>query len=147
MKRIILSTICCLSLTATAALAYDPVGDRAAKELAKYNPTGEFEKCISYRDIKRTKVLGDDKILFEMKNNKFLLNTMTTTCTRLGVDRQFVFQRNNAKICARDIISTSRGGCNLGEFEKLDELSHGLIFDGNSLDELLKTSSPITVMK
>ena len=85
--------------------------------------TGEFEKCISYKDIKRTKVLGDDKILFEMKRNKFLLNTMSTSCTRLGVDRQFVFQHGNAKICARDIVSTARGGCNLSEFEILDEKS------------------------
>ena len=112
-----------VSLTATAAMAYDPVGDRAAKELAKYNQTGEFEKCISYRDIKRTKVLGDDKILFEMKHNKFLLNTMSTSCNRLGVDRQFVFQNGNAKICARDIVSTARGGCNLSEFEILEEKS------------------------
>ncbi|MBT5074011.1 MAG: hypothetical protein HOJ34_04190 [Kordiimonadaceae bacterium] len=123
MKSVILSALLCVSFSATAALAYDPVGDRAAEELAKYNQTGEFEKCISYKDIKRTKVLGDDKILFEMKRNKFLLNTMSTSCTRLGVDRQFVFQHGNAKICARDIVSTARGGCNLSEFEILDEKS------------------------
>ena len=123
MKRVIFSTLCCVSLTASAAMAYDPVGDRAAKILANYNQTGEFVRCVSYRNLKGIKILDDDKILFATKDNKRLLNTMSTSCNRLGVDRQLSFQNGISKICARDVVNTARGGCNLGKFEKLEEIS------------------------
>lgn len=124
MNKIILSTLCIAILGGTSALAQDRTSVAAAKEkLAKFNQTGQFENCISQNAIKNATIIDDTMIMFELRNNKHVLNTLDGQCRRLGFNRQFGYPSGRSKICSNDFITTSRGPCGLGQFEVLEEKS------------------------
>lgn len=124
MKKILILSLGCLAVGITSAMAYETIAQKAAnKEFAKYNQTGEFEKCIRNNQIKKTVVVDDTKIIFEMKNNKFMLNTLNKGCDSLAFDRSFNYGVSNNRICKKDIIQTKRATCLLSEFEILEEKS------------------------
>lgn len=104
------------------AVAGEITAIKAAKEkLDKYIPTGEFEKCINQSEIRKTTIIDDTRILFELRNNKTYLNTLDGVCNRLGTNRQFSYPPSKGKLCNTDMISTENGPCGLGEFEILNE--------------------------
>ena len=123
MNKVTLLALGCFSLGIVSASGETTAQKAAAKEFAKYNQTGEYKKCISNRLIDKT-VIGDDtKIIFEMKNNKFMLNTLKSECRNLNLDRKFNFSVNGGKVCGKDVISTRVAACMLSDFEILEEKS------------------------
>lgn len=123
MKKLLLSVVFVTVWGGAAAFAYETMEQKAAKEMAKYNQTGETEKCIRYNMIKKTTILDDTKILFELKNNKYLLNTMNSECKSLYFEKQFSMSPSGNRVCTKDVISTPRATCLLGSFEVLEEKS------------------------
>ena len=121
MNKLLLSVVVFCTWGAAGAMAFESMEERAAKEMAKYTQTGEFEKCVSYNMIKKTVILDDSNILFELKNDKYMLNTMKSECKKLAFEKQFSYAVSNNKICGKDIISTRRGTCSLSSFEILDK--------------------------
>lgn len=123
MKKTVIIALGCLAI-GTSAMAYETIAQKAAnKEFAKYNQTGIFEKCIKHNMIKKTVVIDDTKIIFEMKNKKFVMNTLKSKCNGLAFDRSFNFGVSNNRICEKEVIQTRRDVCMLSKFEILEEKS------------------------
>ncbi|MDG1995864.1 MAG: hypothetical protein P8J14_05175 [Emcibacteraceae bacterium] len=123
MKKIVIMTLGCLAIS-TSAMAYETAAQKAAnKEFAKYNQTGTFEKCIKHNLIDKTVVIDDTKIIFEMKNNKFVMNTFKNKCSGLALKRSFNFGVTGNRICEKEVIQTHRDICMLSKFEILEEKS------------------------
>jgi len=123
MKKILLLALGFLSLVSVAS-AQTTAQKAVDKQLAKYNQTGEFKKCIRNNTIRRMIVVDDTKILFKLKGNKAVLNTLDKKCTGLAMFRQFSFGVQNNRICDTDVITTRQNAiCNLSEFEVLEEKS------------------------
>ncbi len=120
-KMLLLSVVFVTAWGGVAAFAFESMEQKAAKEMAKYNQTGEFERCISYSLIDKTTILDDTRILFELKNNRYLLNTMNSECKSLYFEKKFNMTPNGNKLCAKDMISTPRATCLLGSFEILEK--------------------------
>ena len=114
-------TICFgISFSETGSARYE-------KEMIKYKQTEMFENCIFNRSIKRTKVLDDSNIIFEMRNNRVYLNTFNQRCPPLRFSDQFAYKPTNNRLCNFDIISVfdssgPKGSCGLGKFELLEKL-------------------------
>ena len=122
MLKILLS-ICALAVSVSSGFAAETISQRAAaKEMAKYTKTDQFEQCIRNQDIKNTVVIDDYNIIFEMKNNKYLLNTFNSKCGRLAFDKQFSFAYSNNKLCKSNFVETTQESCILSEFQVLNKL-------------------------
>tara|TARA_R110002096_G_scaffold428927_1_gene641262 strand:- start:92948 stop:93346 length:399 start_codon:yes stop_codon:yes gene_type:complete len=102
--------------------------ERYDKEMAKYKQTNTFENCVRPSLIKQTKVLDDQHIIFEMRNNRVYLNTLDHKCSRLGFERSITYNVRGGRLCSTDVVSvldTTVGagpGCFLGKFEILEKL-------------------------
>lgn len=127
MKKILLLTIGLLSMVSTTFAQTGVVTGAQKgvnKEMAKYNQTGEFQKCIKNNTIRRMIVVDDTKILFKLKGNKAVLNTLDKKCTGLAMYRQFGLNVQNNRVCNTDVITTRQNAiCNLSDFEILEEKS------------------------
>lgn len=123
MKKILLLTLGCLSIV-SAAFAQTGAQKAVDRELAKYTQTGEFQNCIRNNTIRRMIVVDDTKILFKLKGNKAVLNTLDKKCTGLAIFRQFGLNIQNNRVCNTDVITTRQNAiCNLSKFEILEEKS------------------------
>ena len=94
-----------------------------AKALAKYEKTGNVERCIQASRIRTSRVIDDYNILFIMKGKKAYLNTMKHRCSRLGFEKSFSYELHVNQLCNIDIITVfdSTGGiqgpsCGLEKF-------------------------------
>ncbi len=124
MKKVTITALCIAALGGASAFAQNTTAEKAAmEEFAKYTQTGEFTKCINHNRIKKTTIVDDQKIMFEMRNNTVLLSTLARACSNLGFYRQFNYVASGNKICSKDMISTVRGSCSLGKFETLEKKS------------------------
>ena len=122
--------IASIFVIATVSVFADTQSERFAKEMAKYKQTNVFENCVQHNRIKRTNVLDDNHILFEMRNNKYFLNTLDHKCSRLGFERSIAYTVRTSKLCSYDIVSVfdpigMGPGCFLGKFEVLEKLPRG----------------------
>lgn len=127
MMKIIISAICFFALGISVVFSADTKAERYAKEMAKYKQTDKYENCIRPSSIKRTVVLDDKHIIFEMRGKKAFLNTLPYDCKPLGFTRQFGYQIRGSRLCGLDIISVfdssgPRGSCGLGKFQELEKL-------------------------
>ena len=127
MRKILLIILFFCGLGVVSVAFAETTTERSVKELTNYKQTGEFERCISNNLIKTTMVLDDGRILFKMKHNKYMLNTMKSECPRLAFNKNFAYGvGGDSQLCGSDIISVvnyaSGGGasCVLGEFEVLE---------------------------
>lgn len=110
-----------------SSVSADTKADRYAEEMAKYKQTDTFENCIRHQSIRRTKVLDDNHIIFEMRNKKYFLNTLDHHCPRLGLERAITYNIRGGRLCNVDVVSVldSLGigaTCFLGKFEILQKL-------------------------
>ena len=125
-----------LGLGSVAALAQDAPADapkpgsaaeKAAKKLAKYEPTGESRQCLPLIQIDRSDVVDDQNILFHMRGGKTYLNTLPYRCPRLGFEESFSYRTSINQLCNVDIITvfdpTGFHGpsCGLGTFKEMIE--------------------------
>ncbi|MCC3860480.1 hypothetical protein [Pseudemcibacter aquimaris] len=123
MKKTLVLLIGCLAI-GNSAIAYETAAQKAAKKkLDRYNQTGTFENCINYKNIKKSVVIDNNRILFELRGNKTVLNTMDNRCESLEFERQFNYAVRNSKLCAKDVIYARRDTCMLSQFEVLEKKS------------------------
>ncbi|HEC01649.1 MAG TPA: hypothetical protein ENI91_08140 [Sphingomonadales bacterium] len=110
-------------LAPAVAMAGGRKEEDLVKALAKYEKTGNVERCILTSRIRTSKVIDDYNILFIMKGKKAYLNTMKHRCSRLGFEKSFIYELHVNQLCNVDIITVfdSTGGirgpsCGLEKF-------------------------------
>jgi len=95
------------------------------KALAKFNRTGEMKKCLIPHRIRRTKVVDDDHIIFEITSREQYLNTLPRTCRSLDFHQSIIYTVRGGSLCSTDTFrvldqpSFSGTVCQFGKFEKL----------------------------
>jgi hypothetical protein len=86
--------------------------------------------CISINRIKRTEVIDDQTILFEMNGDVYLSNILERTCPGLAREERFMHE-TYGRLCDIDTITvleqfgtSFRSGftCQLGEFHPITEI-------------------------
>ena len=86
------------------------------------------EECITLRQIKSTKAVGNQSMLFYMRDGTVYFNQFNNPCPRLGPPLITSFESRFAgRFCKLDSISISdrvmgvMGFCNIGIFEEVTE--------------------------
>jgi hypothetical protein len=124
-KKIVLVTLWIFALGNTSSVAFETQAERLAKELAKFDRTGEVQNCVSQSQIKNTIVLDDMHIIYELSGNNYFLNTLDRKCPQLGFNRAYSMNIRGGQVCNNDIIQVFENpgigvSCGLGKFEKLN---------------------------
>ena len=125
---------------ASAAALLAAVGPRSAA--AQADPTAA-KSCVYLPDLDHTKIVDNRNILFYLRNNTILQNSMREPCYGLHDKTRFTYGSSVLKrLCAGDIITLladlSFGGvasgntCKLGMFLPVDE---------DEVDDLLAAAS------
>jgi len=90
----------------------------------------EAERCILINRITNTHVIDDQRILFYMRGRNAYLNMLPRRCGGLGIQRRFMYETSQSRLCDLDTISVlyNRGGgfsrgtsCGLGPFHPMSE--------------------------
>jgi hypothetical protein len=96
----------------------------AADEEDSYVEDG-FSRCVNIGLILRTKVVDDSHVIFVMRNDELLLNTLRSRCSGLARRGSFTYKINSRSLCELDRIAVIDGGsfseplgrsCSLGRF-------------------------------
>lgn len=91
--------------------------------------TGNSERCIPIKDIRRTEVVDDQNILFHVRNKKVYNNRLPHRCAGLAQQKAFQYETSQSELCNVDIIAvinSSTGAllpgasCALGVFEPVE---------------------------
>jgi hypothetical protein len=114
-------TAMALAITTPIALAVEPAtqAPQAKKEHAL--PEGG-QRCVSLHQIRSTRVVDAQTILFEMGGKKTLANRLPRKCPGLAFEKRFAYKTSLNQLCNTDVITviTSIGAgatCGLGYFE------------------------------
>lgn len=129
MKSLGLALVSC-ALAATAAGAGDEGKnpEKVAKELAKYERTGEMKTCINPTRIRHTKILDDYHLIFEGNNRTSYLVTLKRRCPGLAFEESIAYTVRGGSLCRTDVFQVlgtgviPRASCGLEQFEVLKEL-------------------------
>ncbi|MCC3860479.1 hypothetical protein [Pseudemcibacter aquimaris] len=113
-----------------SVFAQEEKSERYNKEMAKYSQTGEFKNCVRANSIRRTKILDDQHIIFEMTGKNILLNTLDRKCHSLGYLQQISYSVRNNRLCNVDFFNVmdnmrARTTCGFGKFEVLEKKEAG----------------------
>jgi hypothetical protein len=101
--------------------------DRNAVPEAK--EAGKALSCIPLRQIRETRVYGDQTIDFRMLGGKTYRNKLPYSCPQLGFEERFSYKTSLSVLCSTDIITVlnqtggdlNRGAsCGLGEFQPVE---------------------------
>lgn len=101
--------------------------DRNAVPEAK--EAGKALSCIPLRQIRETRVYGDQTIDFRMLGGKTYRNKLPYSCPQLGFEERFSYKTSLSVLCSTDIITVlnQTGGdlmrgasCGLGEFQPVE---------------------------
>ena len=119
-----------ISLAAAVSFALMLPGAQAAEPAAAAPPQAKKEttlpeggqRCVSLAQIRSTRVLDAQTILFEMGGNKTLANRLPRKCPGLAFEKRFGYKTSLNQLCNTDVITvlTNIGAgatCGLGFFE------------------------------
>lgn len=128
---LIFSAAAALVMTTSAgAFLLGRDSDKAQETLSKYERTGEMVSCVQLRQIEDTDALDDYTLLVELRNGDMYLNELSGRCIGLEREQRYVHQTTMTRMCRGDIIrvldsfGNERGGCGLGDFEKLSKIDN-----------------------
>ena len=121
-----------MALIVTASLLIGGAGVAVAKR--DRNPpeakeAGKPLSCVPLRQIRETRVYGDETIDFRMIGGKTYRNKLPYSCPQLGFEERFSYTTSLSVLCSTDIITvlnTTGGGlnrgasCGLGEFQPVE---------------------------
>jgi hypothetical protein len=109
---------------------------------------GEAEMCLETYQIKETRIIDDQTILFIMRSGGLYLNRLPVRCVGLRIADGFGYSTRIAKLCKQDRITVTTPGsmpgstCMLGEFHPFDK--HEMkttevikLIEGGLLEELV----------
>lgn len=124
MKRpvaIAVAAVVSFSLMAPFALAAEPAAPAPAARKESKLPEGAL-RCVSLHQIRGTRVVDAQTILFEMGGKKTLANRLPRKCPGLAFEKRFLYKTSLNQLCNTDVITviTSIGAgatCGLGYFE------------------------------
>jgi hypothetical protein len=122
-----------LALIVTASLLIGGGGVAVAKRDRNIPPeakeTGKALSCVPLRQIRETRVYGDQTIDFRMLGGKTYRNKLPYSCPQLGFEERFSYRTSLSQLCSTDIITvlnTTGGGlnrgasCGLGQFQPVE---------------------------
>ena len=122
-----------LVLVVTASLLIGGAGVAFAKRDRNIAPeakeAGKALSCVPLRQIRETRVYGDQTIDFRMLGGKTYRNKLPYSCPQLGFEERFSYKTSLSQLCSTDIITvlnTSGGdlnrgaSCGLGEFQPVE---------------------------
>lgn len=122
-----------IALVLTASLLIGGAGIAFAKRDRDVPPeakeVGKALSCVPLRQIRDTRVYGDQTIDFRMLGGKTYRNKLPYSCPQLGFEERFSYKTSLSQLCSTDIITvlnTSGGGlnrgasCGLGEFQPVE---------------------------
>ncbi len=116
----------CSLAAACCALSLSPF----AATLADETLIEEGERCLSSRSISRTDVIDDQNVLFYIRGSAIYLNHLPKTCSRLALDRRFIYETSVGRLCESDHITVLRDAgfdtvagrtCRLGRFHPISK--------------------------
>ena len=124
MKRPVAITVAAVvsfSLMAPLALAAEPAAPAPDAKQESKLPEGAL-RCVSLPQIRNTRVVDAQTILFEMGGKKTLANRLPRKCPGLAFEKRFAYKTSLNQLCNTDVITviTSIGAgasCGLGYFE------------------------------
>ena len=96
--------------------------------LAGYVRTGKTENCLRVNDIRSSRILNKNQILFEMSGNRTYLNE-PTSCPSLNRTYALSYVVTNNDLCTTTIVRIidpsspvpEHGSCGLGRFQELSK--------------------------
>jgi hypothetical protein len=122
-----------LALIVTASLLIGGASVALAKRdrnaVPEAKEAGKALSCVPLRQIRETRVYGDQTIDFRMLGGKTYRNKLPYSCPQLGFEERFSYKTSLSVLCSTDIITvlnTSGGGlnsgasCGLGEFQPVE---------------------------
>ena len=117
------------AIAATAACTAEPLemsmDDEAllAAELRGFEQTGPAESCVSLRNLRGNRSVGEGAIVFEGQGDRIWVNRAPGGCPALTRSRAIKTQTTSTQLCRGDIATVfdpttgfHYGGCGLGEF-------------------------------
>lgn len=111
------------ALALPAAHAAEPATTEAASPARKEGKLPEgAQRCVSLPQIRGTRVIDAQTILFEMGGKKTLANRLPRKCPGLAFEKRFAYKTSLNQLCNTDVITviTNIGAgatCGLGYFE------------------------------
>ncbi|MEQ8934535.1 MAG: hypothetical protein RIE56_01935, partial [Amphiplicatus sp.] len=115
-----------LAASCATGAAVQRVNEGAAETLAKYEPTGETERCVNTSRISQMTAVDENTLLFRLGVNDYYVNKVRGRCNGATYSsNRFQYKVTGSQLCSIDIIDvvdTSgfiAGTCSLGEFEEL----------------------------
>ncbi len=114
----------CLVLLLIAPMGY--AEEEADEQMVDSAP----EECVNVRQIKKTKIIDDQNILFHMNGGKIYRNHLPRKCFGLKRRESFSYKLRTPRLCGIDTIkvvdsfggSLSQGiSCGLGKFHPISE--------------------------
>lgn len=122
-----------IALILTASLLIGGAGAAIAKRdrnaVPEAREIGKALSCIPLRQIRETRVHGDQTIDFRMLGGKVYRNKLPYSCPQLGFEERFGYATSLNELCSTDIITVlnSAGGginrgasCGLGQFQPVE---------------------------
>ena len=92
--------------------------------------TDKTINCVQTNQIKRTKIVDDQNIIFYMPGNKTYNNHLPNKCSGLKSENRYLYKTSINQLCNVDIITvlhqdggglTPGAACGLGQFELIAE--------------------------
>jgi hypothetical protein len=124
MKRPVAITVAAVvsfAIMAPLALAAEPAAPAPDAKKESKLPEGA-QRCVNLSQIRSTRVVDAQTILFEMGGKKTLANRLPRKCPGLAFEKRFAYKTSLNQLCNTDVITviTSIGAgasCGLGYFE------------------------------
>lgn len=119
--RIRSATICLCAGIAGLAVSMPPLPANAEDE----GVDDGSQRCLNARSIRRTEVVDDNNVVFEIQGRRLFLNQLPKSCTGLSENGRFSFEISTRSLCAGDKIRILREAgstfyegksCSLGRF-------------------------------
>jgi len=128
-STLLISITVFLTVTHSLVIADEAKSEALAKALVGYQTTGVIKKCVRMSDIRNTKVIDDQNILFELRRGKAYLNKLPNRCPRLAAENRFSYKVTVGQLCSVDTITVlfsppgvSGPTCGLGNFEVYEKI-------------------------
>lgn len=113
--------------------------EEAASSIVEYVDI-EPVRCLSLPAIRRTEIIDDSTIVFEMRARDIYVNQLPRNCPGLKRSDRFMYELHTARLCDSDTITvlermggigTTRGfTCRLGEFYPSSKGAVALLKEG-----------------
>lgn len=94
-----------------------------AQELRGYAQSGPPESCVSQRNLRSNRSVGEGAIIFEGPGSLLYVNRPSAGCPDLNFGRTLISRTTSSRLCRGDIVTVADltsgaefGGCGLGDF-------------------------------